>query len=280
MCAGEIGTLGAVRDDLPNKSAAACLLAALLAMPPAAAATPEAGSPGAVDEVAALLAGTFDSNAQAEANPAGFSAVRIVAVTVPKSRLGAGSPVLYVEQAMSATPDKPYRVRFYRIEETADGGVVSRVFEPKEPVTVSGKWRDPSDLSLYGPGDVVERIGCAVRLKRTAEGWAGGTEGTNCPSARSGARYATTQARLSEGRMESWDRGYDLEDRQVWGAKEGPYVFERRSAGPPSEAPKPAVSKPDVSERAVPEPAVPKPPVSKPPVPKPVVPEPGIPKKD
>lgn len=201
--------------------------------------TPAAGaeSAGVAEEVAALLTGTFDSKAQAEANPEGFRAVRLVAVRVPGSRLGSGSPVLYVEQAVVATPDKPYRLRFYRIEETADGGVVSRVFEPKETLAVSGKWRDPADLALHGPGDVVERIGCAVRLKKTAEGWEGGTEGTNCPSALSGARYATSRTKLSAGRMESWDRGYDLEDRQVWGAKEGPYVFERRSEGPPSETP-------------------------------------------
>ena len=218
----------AARTALPS----ALLAAALLAGSAAGAETP-----GAVEEVASLLAGTFDSAAQAEADPKGFRAVRLVAVVVPKSRLGTGSPVLYLEQALVATPNKPYRQRFYRIEETADGGVVSRVFEPKEPLAVSGKWRDPADLALYGPGDVVERIGCAVRLKRTSEGWQGGTEGKNCPSALSGARYATSQVKLLPGRMESWDRGYDLEERQVWGAKDGPYVFERRSAGPPADAP-------------------------------------------
>jgi hypothetical protein len=216
----------------------AVLLATLLGAFAARAETPGAEAPRAAEEVTALLAGTFDSKAQAEANPEGFRAVRLVSVRVPKSRLASGAPVLYLEQALLSTPDKPYRQRFYRIEETADGGVVSRVFEPKEPLAVSGKWRDPSDLALYGQGDVVERIGCAVRLKKTAHGWEGGTEGTSCPSALSGARYATSRVRLAPERMESWDRGYDLEDRQVWGAKEGPYVFERRSAGPPADVPK------------------------------------------
>ncbi len=213
------------------------LLVTLLAAPAAGAGIPGADATRVADEVAALLAGTFDSKAQAEANPDGFRAVRLVSVRVPKSRLGPDAPVLYLEQALVSTPDKPYRQRFYRIEETADGGVVSRVFEPKETLAVSGKWRDPSDLGLYGAGDVVERIGCAVRLKKTDEGWEGSTEGTNCPSALSGARYATSRVKLSAGRIESWDRGYDLEDRQVWGAKEGPYVFERRSAGPPADVP-------------------------------------------
>ncbi|CAG0928553.1 partial Phycocyanobilin lyase CpcT, partial [Planctomycetaceae bacterium] len=100
--------------------------------------------PSRAEEVAALLAGTFDSAAQSASDPESFRAVRLVAVRVPASRLGAGLPVLYVEQALLENPDRPYRQRFYRIEETADGGVVSRVFEPKEPVAVSGKWRDPS----------------------------------------------------------------------------------------------------------------------------------------
>jgi hypothetical protein len=210
----------------------ALLATAFLGMPASGAEPPDA-----VEEVASLLAGTFDSAAQAEADPKGFRAVRLVAVRVPKSRLGTGGPVLYLEQALVATPNSPYRQRFYRVEETADGGVISRVFEPKEPVALSGKWRDPADLALYGSGDVVERLGCAVRLKRTADGWEGGTEGKSCPSALSGARYATSIVKLVPGRMETWDRGYDVEDRQVWGAKDGPYVFERRSAGPPAVTP-------------------------------------------
>ena len=234
MTAGEsLGTLGAVKRAARNAIPAALLLAASFGGFPA-----PAEEPAPVEQVAALLEGTFDSRAQAESDPKMFKAVRLVAVRVPKSRLGDGSPVLYVEQALLATPDRPYRQRFYRLEETADGGVISRVFEPKDLLAVSGKWRDPADLALFGPGDVTERIGCAVRLKKTDDGWAGGTEGTNCPSALAGARYAESDVRLSPGRMESWDRGYDVQDRQVWGSPVRPYVFERRSTGTPAEAAK------------------------------------------
>lgn len=205
--------------------------ALLLAVGPAVGADP----PSRAEEVASLLAGTFDTAAQAAASPDDLRPVRLVAVVVPRSRLGPGSPVLYVEHALLAAPDRPFRQRFHRIEETADGGVVVRVFEPKEPVALSGKWRDPADLALYGPGDVVERPGCAVRLKRMAEGWEGATEGKECPSALRGARWATSKARIVAGRMEWWDRGFDLEGRQVWGAKDAPEVFERRSTGPPAD---------------------------------------------
>jgi hypothetical protein len=213
--------------------ASSALLLLLAASGPAA---PGAEPPSAVEEVTALLAGTFDSKAQAEADPKTWKAVRLVAVRVPKSRLG--DPVLYVEQALLATPNKPSRQRFHRIEETADGSVLVRVFEPKDPLAVSGKWRDPADLALFGERDVTERVGCAVRLKKTPEGWFGGTEGKNCPSALAGARYAESDVRLYPDRMETWDRGFDVNDEQVWGSERRAYRFERRSAGAPAEGPK------------------------------------------
>lgn len=205
-----------------------------LAVPGPAASGAE--PPSAVEEVAALLTGTFDSKAQADGDPKTWKAVRLVTVRVPKSRLG--EPVLYVEQALLATPNKPYRQRFYRLEETADGGVISRVFEPKDLLAVSGKWREPADLALFGEGDVKERVGCAVRLKKTPEGWFGGTEGKNCPSALAGARYAESDVRLYPDRMETWDRGFDVNDEQVWGSERRPYQFERRSADSSAAAPK------------------------------------------
>ena len=65
--------------------------------------------PSRAEEVAAFLAGTFDSAAQSASDPESFRAVRLVAVRVPASRLGAGLPVLYVEQALLENPDRPYR---------------------------------------------------------------------------------------------------------------------------------------------------------------------------
>ena len=98
MTAGEsLGTLGAVKRVARSVIPAALLLAASFGGFPA-----PAEEPAPVEQVAALLEGTFDSRAQAESDPKMFKAVRLVAVRVPKSRLGDGSPVLYVEQALLA----------------------------------------------------------------------------------------------------------------------------------------------------------------------------------
>jgi hypothetical protein len=214
-----------LRSAFLPASPSALLVAALLGAPSSAD-----EAPARVEEVASLLAGTFDSNARGEADPKGCRAERLVTVRVPGSRLGDGAPVLYVEQALSSKVDRPHRQRFYRVEETADGGVVARVFEPKEALPVSGKWRDPSDLALFGTGDVIERIGCAIRLKRADGGWAGASEGTDCPSALAGARYARSDLKLASGRMELLERGFDSAGRQVWGPAT-PCVLERRSKG-------------------------------------------------
>ena len=39
------------------------------------------------------------------------------------------------------------------------------------------------------------------------------------------AAYATSEVVIIPGRIESWDRGFDADGNQVWGAASGPYVF-------------------------------------------------------
>lgn len=208
--------------------AAAPLLALALAGPGRAG-----ESPSPAEEVAALFAGTFDSKAQAEADPKYGRAMRLVAVRVPAGRLADGAPVLYVEEAPLASPGRPSRQRFYRLEQSPGGEVVARVFDPKSPRAVAGRWRTPSDLALLGEAEVVERTGCAVRLRKADGGWSGGTEGTSCPPLVPGARYAESDLRLAPGRVESWDRDYDARDLQLKVSPARPWVFERRAEGPP-----------------------------------------------
>jgi hypothetical protein len=224
--------IGSSREN-PGMKNGMCFLAMLLGLVSSLSGKPLAASETPAEEVAAWLTGTFDSKDQADSDPKGYRAVRIVAVKVPGSLLGAGAPVLYVEQALLATPEKPYRQRFYRIEAEKDGTVVSRVFEPKEPSALSGKWATLEGLAAVGANDVTERSGCAVTLEKRGETWEGGTFGTDCPSSLSGARYAKSRASLTATRMESWDQGFDAAGQQVWGAKEGPYVFRKRSERPP-----------------------------------------------
>ncbi len=187
-----------------------------------------------VKRVAALLPGSFVS----EGAFVGGGGTKMVVALVPKSRLGLGAPVLYVEEARADAPDRPYRQRFLRVEDAGPGRALLKVFEPKDRIAVAGKWREPSDLALFGERDVVERKGCDVVLVRNGDAYAGETKGSGCPSPLAGARTMTERIRVSAKNLEIAGAGFDAAGRRVWGA-ESPIAFERE----PGVAPAPSAER-------------------------------------
>ncbi|MCU0756932.1 MAG: chromophore lyase CpcT/CpeT [Xanthomonadales bacterium] len=190
----------------------------------ACAATPTA-MPDPAGEVADLLAGSYSSQSQSETDKAFFD-VRLGMRRIWPER--AGEHWLYVEQAMATTLDRPYRQRVYRIEAT-DGGAISHVYTlPGDPLRYAGAHRDPVRLAGLTPAELEERRGCAIHLVRHQDGsYAGATRERECPSDLRGASYATSEVVLSAERLDSWDRGYDRDGKQVWGAVTGAYRFDR-----------------------------------------------------
>ena len=181
-------------------------------------------------EVATWLTGTFERSDPAAEGSSGTA--RVVAVAVPKSRIANGALVLYREQASAAKLDVPSSQRFLRLE--GDGDAVRlRAFDPKDPLIVRGKWRDPSALALYGANDMRERPGCAILLRKSGDHWEGGTTGAACPSAVRGAATMTTSLVLSKDGFTEWDRGFDEKGRQTWGPLDGGTRFVKRSADAP-----------------------------------------------
>jgi CpeT protein len=173
------------------------------------------------------LCGSFSSQAQAEAAPQDYFDIRLRVVPIWTKRTD--GPWLYVEQAASKKLDKPYRQRVYRLR--AEGAtVVSEVYALRtDPLRWAGQWKDPWAFDAIGPADLDERSGCAVVLRRVDEAsFQGSTVGNGCPSELSGAAYATSEVRLAADGMTSWDRGYDAAGKQVWGATQGAYRFERQ----------------------------------------------------
>jgi len=183
------------------------------------------GSVDAVAEVARLLTGRFDSSAQAARDPQYFAVqLHACAVTLP----AVGENVVYVEQAMLSAVDAPYRQRLYVVEQDGDA-VVSAVLELDAPEQVIGV----CDFSAADRDRVLSARtatplpGCAVVLQPDGDGWSGGTVDDACANDYAGATWASTEVRLTETAIESWDRGYDADGQQVWGATAGGYVFDR-----------------------------------------------------
>jgi hypothetical protein len=172
------------------------------------------------------MTGSFSSEAQAKADEAYFD-IRLEMVPIWTDR--EDGVWLYVEQAAATARERPYRQRVYRVTEAVEGRFASEVFELPEPLRFAGAWRDPAEFEALTPDSLSAREGCAVHLLRRDDGtFTGSTDGDACKSSLRGASYATSIVTIGSAGIESWDRGFDAEGTQVWGAEAGPYVFRRQ----------------------------------------------------
>lgn len=206
----------------------AAMVLAMLATLTVTAAPAGAAEPPGLDTVVAWMTGSFSSAAQAAADPE-FRDIRLHVASIWSEVNGVRW--LYVEQAAADRLDAPYRQRVYRLRQIEPGLVESEIFTVAGPERVIGAWRDEAIRGRLMPEQLTLRAGCTVYLKWTGDAFAGGTLGTLCSSELAGAAYATTLVTLGDGRLESWDRGFDAAGVQVWGSEKGPYVFVRDEAG-------------------------------------------------
>jgi CpeT protein len=185
----------------------------------------------AADKLLRFLTGHFDSTAQSVENPTYFA---IDLLTCPIELPELGARTLHVEQAVidNGVVGAPYRQRVYVVTEGADPATqaISQVWEFSSPDDFSG-FCDGTGAQATA-ADLVERQGCQVELTWVEDHFEGSTPGKECLSDLNGATYATSEVKLYEDRIESWDRGYDAADMQVWGATAGAYRFDRLSPLP------------------------------------------------
>lgn len=178
-----------------------------------------------LDLLLKLMTGSFSSQAQAEADTS-YLDIRLEMVPIWKGR--SDGYWLYVEQAAAGHRARPYRQRVYHLTAQSDGRIRSETYSIPEPLRFAGVWKEPSRMDVLAPDSLRIRAGCAVMLKRKEFGvFEGGTSGTDCASDLHGARYATSEVRITPQELVSWDRGFDELGNQVWGSTKGGYVFKR-----------------------------------------------------
>jgi hypothetical protein len=172
------------------------------------------------------MSGSFSSAAQAAADSAYYD-IRLEMVRIWPERTD--GHWMYIEQAMAGHTDAPYRQRVYRVTRVEEDLLKSEVFTLADPEKHVGVWAADDPLRELTPDDLELRGGCAVFLRRDPSDepgeFMGGTIGRGCVSGLRGAAYATSEVVVGPDRIESWDRGFDAEGEQVWGAEKGPYVF-------------------------------------------------------
>ena len=129
----------------------------------------------------------------------------------------------YVEQAMMDMKDKPYRQRVYHLTQSGDTTFESAVYTLTDPLRFAGKINLVEQLTS---DSLILKKGCSVILRKDKAGnFEGGTEGGNCASDLRGASYATSDVTVTATMLRSWDRGFNADGKQVWGAEKGPYEF-------------------------------------------------------
>lgn len=173
--------------------------------------------------LAQYLAGTFSSLEQSKIDPEYFD-IRLVMIPIWKDR--ADGYWLYVEQAVSGHEATPYRQRVYHLSRSDSGKIASVVYTLPDPKKFIGAHRSPELFDSLSADKLTEREGCTIYLKRSDElTFEGGTEGKGCISDIKDAKYATSVVTISEKMLVSWDRGFDQNDIQAWGAEKGGYQF-------------------------------------------------------
>lgn len=93
-----------------------------------------------------------------------------------------------------------------------------------------GAYRGPVLLERLSIDSLIALEGCAITLHRCGAGSEGSMVKGTCPTIREGASYTTSEVMLTSGRMVSWDRGWNSEGMQAWGATKGGCICIKRSA--------------------------------------------------
>ena len=168
--------------------------------------------------------GHFDSSLQAKNDP-DYYEIHLQMCTVEAPELG--THVLYVEQAIATSLEKPYRQRLYVVESIGPKTIRSNIYELYEPEAYIGSC-SAKDRPIFVANDAKEKVGCHVDMRFQEQKFIGKTEHGVCPSSLRGASFATSEVTISSSILESWDRGYDEEGGQVWGAEKGAYQFRKQ----------------------------------------------------
>ena len=176
-------------------------------------------------QVANHLIGVMDTAEQAASNPDRVSVQMTTCEAGLSTDLGEGGYLLYQEQALSEKLDQPYRQRFLWLVPAVDNQVESRAYRPTAPEQWIGLCDRPlAERQVAELGDYT----CSVFLNPSVLGFVGMTPPAGCPTEVRGATSITNTIVLHSQGMDTWDRGFDPEGNQVWGAEDEPYRFRWR----------------------------------------------------
>lgn len=176
-----------------------------------------------LSELFTLMQGSFNSEKQAKIDSTYYNiSLHMYPIWKEKGNF------LYVEQALNTMQNRPYRQRIYEIKRLNDSTLQSIIYKLPTDSLWIGKWKTPDDFNTMREGSLILRNGCEVLLKKIGDNhFKGSTGKKTCQSNLRGASYATSEVEIMNGKIISWDRGFDDDGKQIWGAEKGGYIFDK-----------------------------------------------------
>jgi len=172
-------------------------------------------------ELFSFMQGSFNSKEQADKDSTYYNiSLHMYPIWKDKGHF------LYVEQALDSRQDKPYRQRIYQVTKMGDDAYRSAIYKIPNDSLWIGKWRTPESFNALTEGDLILREGCEVIMKKIGDkNYKGETGVKTCESTMRGASYATSEVEIFDGKIVSWDRGFDADGNHKWGAEFAGYIF-------------------------------------------------------
>lgn len=181
-----------------------------------------------VEAVAAHLIGVMDTSSQAATN-SDMPHVQITSCQVwleAESDLNVPDSIfVYQEQALAQNLNQPYRQRFLRLAPSLNGKTVeSKSFIPNNSEQWIGLCNQSASTRLIRADGMSDRQ-CSVFLVPMEDDYVGKTQPGGCVTSLRGATIITNTVILHSEGMDTWDRGFDAQGNQVWGADNQAYQF-------------------------------------------------------
>ncbi|GAA0747588.1 chromophore lyase CpcT/CpeT [Gaetbulibacter jejuensis] len=180
-------------------------------------------APNHLEELFTIMQGSYNSEAQAKVDSTYFN-ISLHMYPIWKDK----GNYLYVEQALNARQNNPYRQRIYEVTKLNDSVYSSAIYTIENDSLWIGKWKTPQAFDSLSIQQVSKKEGCEVLLKRLdSNHFKGETGEKTCESTLYGASYATSEVEIFQDKIISWDRGFDDKGEHIWGAEKGGYIFNK-----------------------------------------------------
>lgn len=179
-----------------------------------------------VNEVVNHLVGMMDTSAQTQGNPQAPN-VRMTTCIIELSGVEneINSVYLYQEQALNDKLKEPYRQRFLEISSVENENTIEstafRAIQPQRWINFCDRPENQRNVNLDDLGEAV----CRVSLRKLMTIYIGETPSEGCPTNMGGAVRMTNTVILHSQGMDTYDRGFDEQGNQVWGAENEGYQF-------------------------------------------------------